>query len=388
MSCCRLGWKVTSCARDSLVWVSLGLAGTGWSLPSLAFEVNEKLEINGMLAGAGQCQELSASNDADDACRGGLVFQPEITYTPTGRDEIFAKFGFGVGNGLNEVSPFVLSPWAAGLQDEVKDINGRNRSYLLEVWYAHSVEINEDNSIQFAGGIIDPTYYVNENAYANDEFVQFMNGVFVNSPALLLPAYDWGGALVWEFKDLTLSALGMNVGDNDDGNDYNWYAVEIDYELDIPLGEGHYRVTYAVTDSEFPDPERVTKERLEGSALSFDQELGSNVGVFLRLGWQAEDAAVDYKAVYSGGLDIKGATWGRESDNAGIGYGYLEGGNGDISRTNVFEAYYRFVVNDYLALTADVQYMSDDYSSAERGADDDVQDQSGWVLGVRAVVEL
>jgi len=103
-------------------------------------------------------------------------------------------------------------------------------------------------------------------------------------------------------------------------------------------------------------------------------------GAFLRLGWQREDAAVDFKAVYSGGLDFKGAAWGREGDNIGIGYAYLDGGNLENARSEAIEAYYRLALNDYLALTADVQHLADDYVDA-----DDVE---GWVLGMRAVVEL
>ena len=31
-----------------------------------------------------------------------------------------------------------------------------------------------------------------------------MNEVFVNSRNAFLPAYDWGGALVWKYQDWTL----------------------------------------------------------------------------------------------------------------------------------------------------------------------------------------
>ena len=113
--------------------------------------------------------------DSNNICRGALPFQPELVYNPTEQDQLFVKLGFAAGNGLNEVSPFVLAPWAADLEADVKDINGRDRSYLLEAWYAHTFKLAEDNSLQITGGIIDPAFYVNENAYANDEYTQFMN---------------------------------------------------------------------------------------------------------------------------------------------------------------------------------------------------------------------
>ena len=122
------------------------------------------------------------------------------------------------------------------------------------------------------------------------------------------------------------------------------------------------------------------REKLQGWALSFDQALGSVVGVFLRLGWQSEDAAVNYRAAYTGGLNFNGSAWGRAADNIGVAYGYLDGSDTNLKRTKVAEAYYRFAVTDHIAFTADVQYMSDQYSGTE--------DASGWVLGVRMVIEL
>lgn len=345
-----------------------------------AYEINGQLAINVLVAGAVQCQEPSGPDDAENTCRGAGPIQPELVYTPTEQDQLFLKLGLAAGNGLNPTSPFVLAPWAADLEDDVKDINGRDRSYLLEAWYAHTFELGADNSVQVTGGIIDPAFYVNENAYANDEFTQFMNEVFVNHHNAFLPAYDWGGALVWKHRDWTFSGIGMNVGENDDGNNFNYFAVEADYHLKTALGEGNYRVMYSGTSRANPDVSGDDLERRSALSLSFDQALGPIVGVFLRLGWQAQDAAVDFKAVYSGGIDLKGAAWGREGDNIGIGYAYLEGGNLEHAQSQAVEAYYRLAVNDYLAVTADVQYLSDAYADAE--------DVDGWVLGVRAVVEF
>ncbi len=374
-----------------------------------AYDINDKLSIGGLFAGAYQCQEVSGLEDSDNICRGALPFQPELIYNPTDQDQLFVKFGFAAGNGLNENSPFVLAPWGADLEADVKDINGRNRSYLLEAWYAHTFKLAEDNRIQITGGIVDPAFYVNENAFANDEYTQFMNEAFVNARNAFLPAYDVGGVLVWKFKDCTFSAVGMNVGENDDGNNYNYHAAEIDCRLKTAVGEGNYRIMYSGTSREFLDPTGENLENKEGWNLSFDQELGSVVGAFLRFGWQSDDPLVDFTAEYTGGFDFKGAAWGRENDNIGIAFGYLEGpgwsptveeeivepedpsvvdgteeapeeANQVIARTNVVEAYYRFALNDYLAISADVQYMKDKYREGD--------DVDGWVFGLRAVSEF
>lgn len=99
---------------------------------AVAYDVNDQLAINGLLAGAYQCQQVSGLPETDNVCRGALPFQPELSYNPTKQDQFFVKLGFAAGNGLNQNSPFVLAPWAADLEDGVKHINARNRSYLLE----------------------------------------------------------------------------------------------------------------------------------------------------------------------------------------------------------------------------------------------------------------
>ena len=136
---------------------------------ALGYEINDKLSIGGIIAGEWQYQDLSDIEGFESEGRGALVFQPEISFTPTDSDEVFAKFGFGAGNGLMEEgqSPFFLAPWAADVQDDYKDINGRNRDYLLTAWYKHTFTFSEDHTLGLTGGIIDATDYLDENAFSN-----------------------------------------------------------------------------------------------------------------------------------------------------------------------------------------------------------------------------
>ena len=45
---------------------------------------------------------------------------------------------WGSGQGINAVTGFQLDPWAAYTEDDVRDINGRNRDYLLTGWARHT----------------------------------------------------------------------------------------------------------------------------------------------------------------------------------------------------------------------------------------------------------
>ena len=114
--------------------------------------------------------------------------------------------------------------------------------------------------------------------------------------------------------------------------------------------------------------------------ISLDQQFGRTVGAFARLGWRLDDEPINYRAIYSGGLDVRGAAWGRQLDNIGLGLAYLEGGSGAIALTRIAESYYRLVFNPYLALTADLQYMEDRYAAAT--------DVEGMIYSLRATLNF
>lgn len=104
--------------------------------------------------------------------------------------------------------------------------------------------------------------------------------------------------------------------------------------------------------------------------------------MFTRLAWQSDDAVVDYEALYSGGINILGSRWRRPDDD--IGFAHLEGGNTDVKHSNVFEAYYRASINEYLAISVDAQYVDDSLDEV----DPKQRNPVGWIFGLRATAEL
>jgi len=344
---------------------------------SYAYDLTDKFSIGGVMAGVYQGQWVDGDDNKD---RGAFNFEPEFSFRPNDNNEIFAKFGFGAGNGLNGVSNFNLAPWAANLEDDYTNINNRDRDYLLTAWYKYTFNFGENHSLGLTGGIIDATDYVDENVYANDEFTQFMNEALVNGPNGFFPSFDGGGAIEWEIGNFDVTAMGMNIGENEDGNNYNFFAGQIGYKLTTSLGEGNYRLIVDTTSEDLKDEEGQDDESRLAAFLSFDQQLGDIFGAFIRLGWQDDDPAIDYNALYSGGINITGKWYGREQDNFGIGYAYLNGEN-DFDYSQVAEIYWRVVFNDYFAATADFQYMEDKFDS-----DDD--DIDGVIGGIRVTAEF
>ena len=352
-----------------------------WQAQGVAMEITDKFAIGGILAGAYQYQDVSDAPGFENTGRGGLTFQPEISFTPTINDEIFAKFGFGAGNALNDgTSPFKLVPWAAALEADVKNINGRQRDYLLTVWYKHTFQFGEDHSLGLTGGLIDSTDYLDENVYANDEFTQFMNKALVNGPNVFGPSYDIGGVLEWDYYNFTVSSVVMQVGENNDLRSFHFYGAQIGYRLITGIGEGNYRINVQGTSEDFSDPQRENFESKAAVILSFDQQLGETLGVWVRFGWQDDKALINYSSLYSGGIDISGKLWKRENDNIGIGYAYPSDGNSAIDKTHVAEAYARIVLNEIFALTLDVQWMKDDFVAGDG--------PKGFIYGVRMTAEF
>ena len=351
-----------------------------------ASDLAAKISLGGVLSGVYQYEWVSGPSDPGDQGRGAISFQPEVSYAPTEKDEIFFLFGFAAGNGLNGVTAFNLDPWAAVLEDDVKNINGRNRDYLLTAWYMHRFDFGDEHRLALTGGLIDATDYLDENAYSNDEYTQFLNVALVNAPNAILPSFDIGGALEWDYRWSHFSGVYMNVGENDDGNNYSFYGIQWMFTLDSSLGKGHYRVDYNFTNQAFLDPTGTALVRRETLTFSFDQAIGSRFGAWIRFTFRDDSAAVDYDSLLSGGVNISGTWWGREADSIGIGYAYVNGAEqapDSIRWSQVAEAYVNFQLNAYLLLTFDLQYLEDRYVPS--ASDDNVK---GWVAGVRATAEF
>lgn len=367
--------QISSGGCTALILLLL-FSGTVWG-----YNITDNFSIGGVLSGVYQYQTASDDPHVQGTGSGIIPFQPEMLYTPTERDEIFLKFGFGAGKGFGETAAFNLAPWAAPTEDDVKDINGSGRDYLLEAWCRHSFEFSGNNTLSLTLGILDATRYLDENAYANDEYTQFMNEALVNGPNGFAPSWDVGGAFQWAYDAVTLSGIIMQIGENDDGKTYTFGGLQLGYSLETGLGVGNYRLILEWGSEDFLNPQGDDYAGREMVFLSCDQQLGDTLGAWIRLGSGTDDALVTYSNLYSGGINISGGLWGREQDNWGIGYSYIDGGNDEIKSTQVFETYVNFGICDFFALTVDAQYMKDDRFCT-------CNDPKGWILGLRGTTEF
>jgi len=368
---------------------------------TLAYDLNEKLLLEGTLTGVYQYGDFDIEGIKDTG-RGAAVLDLRVNFHPTERDEFQITLSYAAGNGLNAVVPFSLAPYADDLEDDLKNINGRNRDYLLEAWYKHKFIFTKDISLGVTLGIIDSTAYIDDNTFANDEVAQFMNDIFVNNTLANLPSYDLGAVAELDISNFSIRGLIMTsktgyettevigrywcegkkewhdvIADVEKYKEYDYYALQLGYKLETLMGEGNYRIYGFTTNKRFPKWDGAGDERLQGLGFSADQKLSEIIGVFARFGWQDDKAAaVVHDAVYSGGLNISGNLWGRKNDVIGLGYAYLNGADkAEIDNTNVIEAYAKFKITEFSDVTFDVQYIKDDMRHNE--------DRDGVIYGVR-----
>jgi carbohydrate-selective porin OprB len=257
--------------------------------------------------------------------------------------------------------------------------------------------------------------YVDANRYAHDARSQFVNGALVASPSWDYPAdtkgYTWGALAearlgAWSLR--AASALEPTEANgailDKDWSKYQGDCAELEHRHQGAWGAGALRLmayrnqadmgSYAdalAADPVHPDILASRQPRVKfGFGLNAEQALGANAGAFLRLGWddgQTESwAYTECDQTASLGFQLKGAAWGRGTDQWGLavlanglnqehraylaagGQGFLLGdGALNYGPEEVLETYYSAGLLDWLTISADLQGIQDPGYNRDRG---------------------
>jgi len=351
-----------------------------YPIPSVAYDLTDSLSIEGTATAVVQHADLDnvfneTGNEVSDTGRGTAVLDVGVNYHPTDNDEIQITYSFAEGEALNGIEAFSLAPYADDLEEDLSDINNSGRYNLLEAWYKHTFNFSEQASLGFTAGIIGSTGYIDDNEYANDEISQFMNEIFVNNTLANLPDYDVGAALEFESGLWSVKAVVME-SENDDRNDYHYYAIQIGHHVTTRWGAGNYRLYVYTTDDEFVDSDGTGENSLTGFGVSIDQQINESVGIFARLGVQDDEVPVDHDEMISIGLSFTGSNWSRTEDTVGVGIAFLDGAkDSEINNTTALEAFYNYVFSDHFDLSLDAQWIEDDLRKEK--------DPEGFLVGLR-----
>ncbi len=253
-----------------------------------------------------------------------------FTYGITPVDEIFLNAAVSFGNGIvnhSENLGYSISPTAADTQDAVEDINGTGRRHVLELWYHRNF-----GNIDFAGGIIDSTAFVDENDYANDQNIQFLNSAFTNNPIAPLPSYNLGIYLKYSERNKEYKLV---IIDNDP--DKGTSAIfQFNYTKNNLNIRPYFYNVFGADDTN------------NGFGLSADYTQ-KRTGFFFRIGIPFQNE----NNFYSLGFERRNIWLGK--DKIGLAFGLI---NKD---KNVFvsEFYYSKHITKHISTSVDFQYMKE-----------------------------
>jgi len=293
----------------------------------------------------------------------------------------------------------------AGVEDELKVFSNVNRDAdndenvrLTEVWYEYYLD---KLPATLTVGKIDATCFIDTNEYANDECAQFLGRIFRNSPTIEFADNAAGLRLGLEPIDSLDAELVLMDGDSDweDAFDNIFFSGQLNFKPKLLGRPGNYRILGWINDNDHTkwSDSSQTKENACGVGISFDQRFSDNIGAFVRYGWQDPqqrlnglDDDFSLEHAWSTGLQLSGNLWNRGDDILAFAVGqaipsqnYKDANTLNAKNEGHFETYYNYKVNDYLALTPDLQVIWNPY-----GDDATVGDDTIVVGGLRGQVDF
>jgi len=260
---------------------------------------------------------------------GGVYNTNHLIYEVNNRRlGFFINFSPSLGNGINKKMQernFSSLPSADDLEGSVRNINGNERDYLLEAF----VKLAREN-VELIVGLVDTTVFFDTNRFANDEVNQFLNTDLVNNPLSLLPSYNIGMILNFNYSIFKVSSAIVD-GKPD---------AETVYLLEVGILEENYNLSLHYFHAPFNE--------LKGLGVSGDYSF-NNLGFFFRWGINSSD---EYAYFISGGI-----TYNVSKHTFGMGFAHRKGN--EFADVNVGEAYYRYRLLTNLHLTLDYQYIDE-----------------------------
>ncbi|MCD6407609.1 carbohydrate porin [bacterium] len=262
------------------------------------------------------------------------------------------------------------------------DAVGNANIDIAELWYEHYFR-----NLTITFGKLDPTCYIDQNRFANDETTQFLNNTFKNNQTIEFPDNTLGFHFLFDNEKFEIEG-GFLDGDADWNEVFNnlFIFLQFNFKPEFAEKEGNYRVYGWMNNTphtEFLNPSE-DDEKNYGFGLSFDQFLTEKLGIFGRFGWENGKVS-ENEYGWSIGMNISGNCWGRKEDNVGIAFGqnifsddYKKAGNSGKTES-IFEIYYSWKLNEHLTISPDVQVVWN------AGGED--RDAIG-VFGVRAQIDF
>jgi hypothetical protein len=293
----------------------------------------------------------------------GFAADLELSFSPLENGTVFMRVHAGEGKGADtSLEPF------ANLNTIGDDNPDNDGVRVLDLFYTQRFF---DEKLSLSIGKAEPFVFVDDNAFANDEYTQFVGKPFVNNP--VFDSEDEYAPLValtaspMEEVSVTLlcqSSSRPRLADEERKSSY-------DRIFDKPLVAGQFTYSPCIGDLKgnwrlygwaqtYPHPRLVGDDTEEGwgIGLSLDQMVHRNLGLFARAGYQNKKV-YEVPWFWSAGGEIRGLLPSRGEDHMGIGVAGLKASK-DLEKTGTefhVEAYYRCELGEHLAVSPDIQYV-------------------------------
>lgn len=333
----------------------------------------DKLELGATITAVGQQSDYDA---VDSGIDGSLMVEVEAFAELTERDSVRATFKVGMGDGLGARVPAFCGFNAAS--------GATRNTYLNQLWYER--KFGDGDRWRARVGYLDLTSDFDTNAYANDEYCQFLSDAFVNNLTFECPANALGGQIWWEPNDKWRFGVGYSESDRDCVEMFSRGVAIAEVDRRVQIGElqgtyrGYVTANFGPHDALDGSCDDLTND---GWGLSFDQEISKYVGLWGRYGQQNGECC-EFDRALTGGFELHAFSEERPDDILGFGYGityvsdeFAALNEGAVDE-NHFELYYSFQVNEYFSATPSLQWID--------GVGGDGEAEVVWAPGFRATV--
>ena len=332
-------------------------------------ELNEKHGINWALEDTLIYQAASGGVDPRDSMVNNLgllatwkIFRDDAN--AGGKN--FAGLGFQAetrGNPLGDGEEFTDMVADLGTLWSPNDSTSDDYSKINQLWWAQRFW---DGRAGYMIGKIDPGAYINGNRFAGSGNSQFFAQPFATNPARSFPDNGLGFILRADPSELSYAHFVMSDSDAvSTGSpfttfDGHWfYAGEVGLKPKLErLGQGTYRLMLYYRDAESADE--------IGWSFSADQNLGDDLGLFLRYGGNDQGLS-SIRHLLAGGVSLL-RPFGRPNDQAGLGLAWAHPADGDFRDEYSTEVFYRLRVTEGLEISASAQLILDPSANADRDA--------------------
>lgn len=218
-------------------------------------------------------------------------------------------------------------------------------------------------------GKMDIHSFYDQNEFAGDEKTQFMSNIFVRSTGVSfheLDDYYAPGlrALFTPAHSFELSLILANP--NFDNVDEKGLAVlQVNFKPANILYGGNYRFFWVFDKRSYTRTSGSGNDDNIGWGLSFDQRFTDWLGGFFRLSMMEKDIMANkVHGNWALGTELNGILWNRQEDVLGLAFGiaWVNGrvpGQSNYNDEKHFEAYYRYSVNEYIAISPNIQVVFD-----------------------------